>query len=140
MHLVVLIIAMCNDLWLAGSNLGFDDFFFFFSCRCMYRPIYLVLSTVHGPIYVHDDNHGRGHLSWRKLFFLHRQVCTLHSLGNAWAVVDTFIICGWLVQISNFLIDNVFFFFPTKLHCCYAVQITMYCHVTSLLSSSVQPN
>ena len=30
MHVVVVIIAMCNDLWLAGSNLGFDDFFFFF--------------------------------------------------------------------------------------------------------------
>ena len=84
---------------------------------------------------------------------MHRQVCTLHSLGNAWAVVDTFIICGWLVQISNFLIDNVFFFFHYKtalLLCCTdhyvlscdrftvfqcAAQLRAVCDVTDLIET-----
>ena len=87
-------------------------------------------------------------------FSPHRQVCTLHSLGNAWAVVDTFIICGWLIQISNFLIDNVLFFFPYKtalLLCCTdhcvlsynqftvfqcAAQLRAVCDVTDLIETS----
>ena len=82
-------------------------------------------------------------------------MCTLHSLGNAWAVVDTFIICGWLVQISNILIDNVFFFFPYKtalLLCCTdhyvlscdrftvfqcAAQLRAVCDVTVLIEFQV---